>query len=75
MAGTTIWRGCGRVPSQMLMATVRRPRITSRSGGPATGRRNASSTAPRSSGAARGCKGSTTVVRSSGRSTVRPLLP
>ena len=54
MAGTTIWRGWGRVPSQMLIATVRRPRTTSRSGGPATGRRSASSTAARSSSAARG---------------------
>ena len=75
MAGTTTCRGCGRVPSQMLIATVPPPRTTSRRGRPATGRRSASSTAARASGAAGGCSGSTTVVRSSGSSTVRPSLP
>ena len=36
MAGSTTRRGCGRVPSQTLMATVCPRRTTLRSGGPAT---------------------------------------
>ena len=75
IAGITIVRGCGRVPSQALIATVCPARTSSRSGGPATGARSAARTASRESGAAGGYAGATTVVRPSGSSTARPSDP
>src|SRR5581483_2455457 len=73
-AGTTTRRGCGRVPSQTLIATVWPGSTSSRSGGPATGRRSASRTAAAGSAAGGGWAGRTTVA-SSGTSTGRMPLP
>ena len=74
-AGIIRWRGCGRVPSHIEMATVCPGRTSSRRGGPATGVRRAVRSRPRWSSAAATYVGSTTVVRSVGRSTSRPSSP
>ncbi len=74
-AGTIRCRGWGRVPSHIEMATRCPGRTSSRSGGPATGERSASRSTCRWSSGAGAYVGSTTVVRSRGRSTTSPSSP
>ena len=62
IAGITTSRGCGRVPSQTLIATLWPGRTQARSGRPATGSRSAVVTARVSSATGGRCTGSTVVV-------------
>ena len=74
-AGIMRWRGWGRVPSHIEMATVWPGLASSRSGGPATGARIAVCSVAIGSAAPCACTGCTTVVRSSGSSTRSPSSP